>query len=179
MFVSMIQKRRSIRKFSETKIETDKMDILVESALRAPSSMGRNPWEFVFVTERDKLTRLSRAKPHGSSFLQNAALGIVVCADSEKSDVWIEDASIAAIFLQLAAESMGLSSCWIQIRERMHDQTRTAESYVSQTLNIPERLKILCIVAMGYADEEKAPHRKEELLYEKVHLDGHGNSYGK
>jgi nitroreductase len=174
MFISMIQKRRSIRKFSEKAIETEKMDALVEAALRAPSSMGKNPWEFVFVTEQEKLKSLSKAKPHGSSFLRNAALGIVVCADSEKSDVWVEDASIAAIFLQLAAESLGLSSCWIQIRERMHDQMQTAETYVSQALNIPEKVKVLCIVAVGYADEEKAPHGKERLQYEKVHLDRYG-----
>jgi nitroreductase len=125
------------------------------------------------------LKTLSRAKPHGSLFLQNATLGIAVCADAKKSDVWVEDASIAAIFMQLAAESLGLSSCWIQIRERMHDQTQTAEAYVSETLNIPERLKLACIVAVGYPDEKKAAHPREALQYEKVHLNRYGNFYGK
>lgn len=178
MFISMIQKRRSIRKFSEKAIETKKMEMLVEAALRSPSSMGKNPWEFVFVTDREKLKTLSKAKPHGSSFLQNAPLGIVICADPGRSDVWVEDASIAAIFLQLAAESMGLSSCWVQIRERMNDQTKTAETYVSEALDIPKKLKVECIIAVGYPDEKKSPHSKEELQYEKVYLGRYGNSYG-
>jgi nitroreductase len=177
MFISMIQKRRSIRKFSEKEIETEKIDILVEAALRAPSSIGRNPWEFVLVTDQALREILSKAKPHGSTFLQNAPLGIVICADPDRSDVWVEDASIAAIFLQLAAESMGLSSCWVQIRERKHDQTKTAEAYVSEVLDIPKKLKVECIIAVGYPDEKKSPHSKEELQYEKVYLGRYGNSY--
>jgi len=177
MFISLIQKRRSIRKFQEKQVEAQKIDTLIEAALRSPSSMGRNPWEFILVTEQALLEKLSTAKPHGSAFLKNAQLGIVICADPDKSDVWVEDASIAAIFLQLAAESIGLASCWTQMRERMHDQTKTAGDYVAEILDIPPKLKVECIIAMGYPDEEKPPHKKEELQYDKVYLDMYGKPY--
>ena len=111
MLISLIQKRRSIRKFQKKQVGAEKIDTLIEAALRSPSSIGRNPWEFIFVTDQSLLEKLSRAKPHGSAFLKNAPLGIVVCADPDKSDIWIEDSSIAAIFLHLAAESIGLASC--------------------------------------------------------------------
>jgi len=178
MFISLVQKRRSIRKFQKKKVETEKVDMLVEAALRSPSSMERNPWEFVFVTDQSLMEKLSRAKPHGSAFLKDAPLGIEVCADPETSDVWVEDASIAAIFLHLAAESIGLASCWIQLRERMHDQAKASQDYVSETLDIPSRLKIECIIAVGYPDEKKSPHKKEELQYDKVYLEMYGKSYG-
>lgn len=178
MFISLIQKRRSIRKFQKKQVEAEKIDTLIEAALRSPSSIGRNPWEFIFVTDQSLLEKLSRAKPHGSTFLKNAPLGIVVCADPEKSDIWIEDSSIAAIFLHLAAESIGLASCWIQMRERMHDQAKTAQDYVSEALDIPSRLKVECIIAVGYPDEKKSPHKKEELQYDKVYLDMYGKLYG-
>ncbi len=84
MFMSLIQKRRSIRKFLEKPVEEEKIDFLIEAALRAPSSRGFNPWEFVIVTERDLLAKLSGAKIHGSGFLKNAPLGIVVCADPDQ-----------------------------------------------------------------------------------------------
>jgi len=177
MFVSLIQKRRSIRKFQKRSVEAEKIDILIEAALRAPSSMGRNPWEFIVVSDPELLGQLSTAKAHGSTFLSNARVGIVVCADPEKSDVWIEDASIAAIFLQLTAESLGLASCWIQMRERMHDDTKTAGEYVAATLDIPEKLQVECIVAVGYPDEEKPPHEKGELQYDKVSLNRYGKPY--
>jgi nitroreductase len=178
MFIPLIQKRRSIRRFLKRDIEPEKIDLLVEAALWAPSSRGLNPWEFIVVTERETLDRLSMVKIHGSSFLNNANLGIVVCADPEKCDVWVEDASIASIFIHLAALSLGLGSCWIQIRERMHNEIMTSEEYISGILNIPVNLKVESIVAVGYPDEEKPPHTKEELQYEKVHNNVYGTAFG-
>ena len=175
MFLSLIEKRRSIRKYTGKPLEAEKIDALVEAALRSPSSRGFNPWEFVVVTDKTLLEKLSKAKPHGASFLKNAPLGIVVCADPAKCDVWVEDASIASIFIHLAAESMGLGSCWIQIRKRMHDQTTTAQAYIRDLLDIPENLSVESIVAIGYPGEKKPPHLKEELQYEKVHYDFYGN----
>jgi nitroreductase len=175
MFMDLIAKRRSIRRFTDEKVETEKIEWLKEAALRAPSSRGVNPWEFIFITDRNLLENLSGAKPHGSTFLKDAQLGIVVCADAAKSDVWVEDASIATIFIQLAATSLELGSCWIQIRDRMHDGTQTAEAYIADQLNIPAHLKIESMIAIGYPAESKAPHSKKELRNEKVHL----NQYGK
>ncbi|MBW2590376.1 MAG: nitroreductase family protein [Deltaproteobacteria bacterium] len=177
MFLSLIQKRRSIRRYLPWPVEKEKIDVLIEAALRAPSSRGFNPWKFIFVTDRDVLKRLSVTKEHGSSFLRNATLGIVVCADTEKSDVWVEDASIASIFIQLAAESIELGSCWIQIRERMHDNEKTAQEYISEILNIPSGLKVESIIAVGYPEKRKSPHAKEDLQYDKIYLDSYGNSY--
>jgi hypothetical protein len=51
----------------------------------------------------------------------NGLIGIVVCGDRTQSDVWIEDCSIASILAQMASQSLGLGSCWIQVRNRMHD----------------------------------------------------------
>jgi nitroreductase len=174
MFLSLVQERRSIRKFLKRPVERENIDLLMEAALRAPSSMGRNPWEFIVVTDSNTLDRLSRAKPHGATFLRNAPLGIVVCADPAQCDVWIEDCSIASIFIHLAAQSIGLGSCWIQIRERMYEDAKTSEEYISEVLNIPENLKVESIVAVGYPDEEKSPHRRDELQDEKVFFESYG-----
>ena len=175
MFLALVQKRRSIRRYEDKPVEPEKIDRLIEAALRAPSSRGFNPWEFVVVADGVLLEKLSKAKPHGASFLKDASLGIVVCADPEKCDVWIEDASIASIYIHLAAESMELGSCWIQIRKRMHDQTKTADQYIRELLNVPENLNVESIIAIGYPAEMKSPHSKEDLQYDKVHY----NVYGK
>ena len=177
MVMSVIRKRRSIRHFVRKPVEPEKIDVLLEAALRAPSSRGINPWELIVVTEQNLLKELSRSKEHGSTFLEDAPLGIVVCADPEKCDVWIEDASIAAIFIQLAAESLGLGSCWIQIRERMHDGTKSAEEYVAGILKIPAQMKVASMIAIGYSDMQKPPHKADELLYEKVHRGIYGRPF--
>jgi nitroreductase len=178
MFFDLIEKRRSIRRFTAEPIESAKIDRLREAALRAPSSRGSTPWEFVFVTERSLLEELARAKPHGSSFLAGAALGIVVCADPARSDVWVEDAAIATIYLHLAAASLGLGSCWIQVRRRMHTDDTTAEAFIAEALKLPQHLAVEAMLAVGYPDERKAPHEREALRADKVFMNLYGSRPG-
>ena len=177
MFFSLIQNRRSIRKYEDKPVENEKLEKLVDAALLSPSSMGSNPWLFIIVTDREVLEKLSKAKPHGATFLRNAPLAMVVCADPAKSTVWVEDASIASIYIHLAAESMGLGSCWIQIRERMHSDVRSSEDYISEILDIPGNLKVEAMIAIGYPDEKKSSRTKEDLQYEKVFYSTFGKPY--
>ena len=176
-FNSLIETRRSIRKFKSQAVEQQKIEKLVEAALRSPSSMSRNPWEFIIVTDTELLEKLSQSKQHGSSFLNGAPLGIVVCADPQKCDVWIEDASIASIFIHLAAHDLGLGSCWIQIRDRMHDGNTTSEEYIRQILDIPVHMKVESIIAIGHPDEQKPPHKKDDLQFEKAYMNRYEERY--
>ena len=166
--IELLRNRRSIRKFSLEKVAPDTVDLLIEALLRAPSSRGINPWEFVVVDDAGLLARLSRSKDHGSEFLENAPLAIVVCADSTRSDVWIEDCAIASIIVQLAALSLGLGSCWVQIRNRQHDGGRTAEEFIRELLALPEHIKVESIIGIGHPGEKKRPVPAKDLQYEKV-----------
>ncbi len=175
MFIDLLRGRRSIRKFQKRAVEQEKVDLLVEAVLRSPSSRGFNPWEFVVVTDPATINRLARAKPHGASFLANAPLAIVVCADPGKSDVWVEDVSIATMLLHLAATDLGLGSCWIQLRKRDHDDTQTAGEYAARVLGLPTGLVASAIMAIGYPAQELAPHPLASLQRDKVSVDRYGN----
>ncbi len=166
--IDLLRKRRSIRSYTSEPIDQQSLDILIEALLRSPSSRNINPWEFIVVDEPLLLARLAAVREHGSSFLKQAPLGIVVCADSTKSDVWVEDCSIAAILLQMTALSLGLGSCWIQIRNRRHDATSTAEAYVRSLLGLPEKIAVEAIIALGHPAEEREPLPAEALEYAKV-----------
>jgi nitroreductase len=166
--IELLRKRRSIRKYTEEKIDPEPVEVLIEALLRAPSSRGINPWEFVVVDDRELLSSLSHAKKHGAEFLKNAPLAIVVCADSTRSDVWIEDCSIASIIVQLTAVSLGLGSCWAQIRNRMHDSGIPAEEYVRELLGIPKHFTVESIIGIGHPAEIKKPIPARDLQYEKV-----------
>jgi nitroreductase len=177
MFLSLAKKRRSIRKYTDKPVAAEIMETLVEAMLRAPTAKNNKSWEFVVVTDSGLLEKLSRAKPHGSAHLKNSALAIVVCGNQQITDIWVEDASIAATYVQLAAASLKLGSCWIQIRERNHSDTQTAEAYIAQTLNLPAHIKVATIIAIGYPAESKSEHPKESLAYEKVSLNSYGAPY--
>ncbi len=171
--IEMLRSRRSIRKYEKKGIDTNMLDILKEALLRCPSSRGINPWIFIFVDDRDLLHRLSQAKEHGSGFLKDAALGIVVCGDETKSDVWVEDCSIASIVVQLTAHSLGLGTCWIQIRNRSHTNETTAEKYIQELLGIPEHLRVECMISIGYPAETKTPLPFERLDFDKIKNNGY------
>ena len=172
--LTLLQERRSIRKYTGKPIEEDIIEALKEAVLRSPSSQGQNIWEFIFVDDPERLAQMALSKPHGSSFLKGAALGVAVCADGRETDVWVENCSIASIILQLAAQSFGLGSCWIQIRNRKHDNSTTAEEYIRQVLNIPDHLNVESIIAIGYPDETKDGHPKSDLDYGKMYLNQYG-----
>ena len=166
--IELLRARRSIRKYADQPIEPEKIEILKEAVLRSPSSRNFDPWEFIFVDERELLKKLASSKQHGSKFLESATLGIVICGDGEKSDVWIEDCSIASILVQMVAQSIGLGSCWIQIRNRMHDGKMTSEEYIRNLLNVPDHMHIESIIAIGYPEETREPLPREKLKEEKV-----------
>ena len=117
-FSDLIKNRRSMRKFTNQELTQDEVVALMKAALMSPSSKRSNCWQFVVVDEKETLERLSNCKEQSASFIKDAALAVVVMADPLASDVWIEDASIASIMIQLQAEDLGLGSCWIQVRER-------------------------------------------------------------
>ena len=175
MFVELARTRRSVRRYLAKPVEPSQVEFLLEAALRAPSSQGQSPCHFVVVTDPKLLSDLSRAKPHGASFLGGAPLGIVVCADPAKGDVWVEDAAIATTFLHLAAASLGLGSCWIQIRGRSHDPKQTSSAYVAQCLHLPPGLEVEAIVAIGSAAESPSPHPGDTLAFSHVSYDRFGN----
>ncbi|MCF8108806.1 MAG: nitroreductase family protein [Desulfohalobiaceae bacterium] len=174
MFLELLEKRRSIRAYTDKPVEQEKIDQLIEAALRAPSSRGSTPWKFIVVTDGDLLQALSKAKSHGAAFLKTAKLAFVICADPAVSDVWIEDASVATLSIHLMAESLGLGSCWVQIRERMHDEGQTAEAYLSDLLGIPEGLRVLSMISIGYPAEEKPAHSRDKLPFAKVSFNRYG-----
>ncbi len=175
--LELLKKRRSIRKFKDADVEKEKVDKLVKAALLSPSAKNLQDWEFVVVDDRETLYKLSQAREHGSTFLKGAPLGIVVLGESERNDVWIEDTSIASVLIQVTAESLGLGSCWIQMRNRQHNEDKTAGEYVREILGIPDNLEVASIIAVGYPDETKNPRSENKLRYEKVFRNRYGGKY--
>lgn len=169
-FQDLITKRRSTRKFTEELLKPEEVELLLKAALKSPASKSKNPWQFVVVEDKEQLEKLSRCKAAGSKPLENCVLAIVVLADPLSSDVWIEDASIASIMIQLQAEDLGLGSCWIQIRERFTATDELSGEYIREMFDIPLQLQVLSVIAIGHKAQERPPFDEEKLQWEKVHI---------
>ena len=167
--IDVLQQRRSIRRYEDRPVEKEKIETILRAALMAPSSKRCTPWHFVVVDDKEKLQKMSESRTMGSSFLNGAPVAILVLAEESKSDVWVEDATIAAILMQVEATDLGLGSCWVQVRNRMKDDKTYTESYLKSLLGFPDGLKAECMIAIGYKGEEKKPFDEAHILKDRIH----------
>lgn len=155
-FSEVIEKRHSVRKYTEQPVDREILDTLVSIAQTAPSSKNCRSSAFMIVDDSDTLTALSEMRESGSAFLKNAPAAIVVLGDETKTDLWVENSCISATFLQLAATAMDLGSCWIHVDKRPRSKTDaskgSAESYVRELLGLKDGIRVLCVVSVGYED---------------------------
>lgn len=169
-FLELLKNRRSCRLFTDQPVDKDMVCNLLRAALMSPSGHRFNPWEFILVEDKEVLKALSVSKAQGAALIEGAAMAIVVLGDTTKTDVWIEDCSIATIIIQLAAQDMGLGTCWVQIRRRTDAEGVPAEENVRKLLNIPEKYAVLSVVAVGHKAREAKPFDEEKMQWEKVHV---------
>jgi nitroreductase len=174
--IELLRIRRSTRSFMETQISPELVEQLMRAVLMSPSSKRSNPWQFILVDDPEMLKSLSECKKNSSQLIAGSALAVVVFTDPERSDVWIEDASIASLILQLAAEDLGLGSCWVQVRLRQSAEGEDAEAVVRRLLDIPDNMRVESIIAIGVKNEIRKPFDESRLEWEKIHLGRFGRT---
>ena len=163
-FEELCRSRRSVRQYKAQPVEQEKIDYMLRCALMSPSSKRTNPWEFVVVRDEAKLRAMEGCRTYGSGMFKTAMAAIVVALDTSLSDTWMADGAIAAEHLLLAAEEQGLGACWCQVYQR-----EGAEELIRSLCGIPADRTVLCVISIGYKDEERKPYDPAKLLYGKVH----------
>lgn len=169
-FKDLVQRRRSVRKFTEQSIKADDLQTILRAALMSPTGKSVRGWHFVVVDDKDLLEKISLCRPMGSQFLARAAVAIVVLGDRDASDVWCEDASLAALSMQYQAADLGLGSCWCQIRNRFMDNGEPSDNILRFLLRYPENLTAECVIGIGYPAIERKPQDDDNLKWENVHI---------
>ncbi len=143
-----IQSRKSVRAYDSRPIPRDILIKILESARLAPSAMNYQPWPFIVVTDENRREILSQARY--AKFLREAPIIIIGCGDYKKSPKWyMMDTTIAMQNMVLTATNEGLGSCWIG---SFH------EDRVRELLKIPDNLKVVALLALGY------PRKKFDIL---------------
>lgn len=155
----IIKGRRSIRKYKKEPPPEELIKRCIEAALYAPSAKNSQPWNFIVVKDREKIKQLSKAQPF-TKFLEGAPCVIVALADEGKSNHWLEDMGCALMLLLLEAHSLGLGACWGAI---YHPENKERENHVRRVLDVPENLRIIACIGIGYPDETPSPKRVKSL----------------
>jgi nitroreductase len=143
-----IRARRNVRRFEDRPIAPDDLDRILEAGRRTPSSRNWQPWDFIAVTDRDQLGRLSQVWRGGGHIAGAAAcIALVgpVIDDDERARGWLYfDHGQAAMQLQLAAADLGIGSCHSAIGD--HDLARALLGY-------PADRVCLALFSLGYPAE--------------------------
>lgn len=165
-----IMHRRSVRQYTEEKIADDVLDQILYAGLAAASSKNRRPWEFVVVRDKDMLNKLGECRPSAGNLLGKCDTAIVIAADSELVDVWVEDCASAMTQMHLMADALGVGSCWLQVRLRTTpDGIRETQAVIRELLGIPEKYSIMAILTLGMPAAHPGARTVNDLLLEKIH----------
>ena len=159
-----IFERRSIRKYKDKEVETEKIKRLLEAAVAAPSAGNEQPWHFVIIKDRKRLNHLAEIHPY-AKMLKEAPLAIAVCADLDKQKhqgFWVQDCSAATQNILLEAVSLGLGTVWIGCHP-----AENREKKVSEYLEVPNNIKTLSLIAVGYpaAEKGKVDRLSDEIIH--------------
>ena len=167
--LNLISERGSIRKYTNKSITKGDLHKILEAARLAQSAANRQPWQFIVVTDKEVKDKLADAahwldRPRQPS-VETAAAVIVCLADPEMSANWFQvDSAIATENMALTAWEMGIGSCWIGAFR---------EDAVKTVLAIPENLRVVSLLTLGYADEKPRP-KNRKTLEEIVHYNKFG-----
>ena len=168
----ILLRRRSVRLYTGEPVPEEALRRILIAGLLAPSSRNLKPCVFTLVRSRDTLEKLSLAKAAGGRFLRDADVAVVVSADPEKADTWIEDCSIAMTCMHLAAAEAGVGSCWIQIHLRKDGEGGEAEDNVRRILGMEGGLRTVGILALGMPAAAPEPHAEDEADFGRVRTEG-------
>lgn len=169
--LDLMYQRRSVRQYTGETVGEEKLKKVIMAGLLAASGKNIKPWELIVVRDKDVLAKLAASRAAGAQMLTGADCAIVVVGDSEKTDVWTEDCSVAMANMHLMADSLGIGSCWVQGRLREASDGRSTESYVQELLGIPENYRLEAILSMGMPKAKPAAHTESDLNMDKVHYE--------
>ena len=166
--LEVIRRRRSVRRYRPDPVDRETVDRLLDAARWAPSAGNLQPWFFYVVTEA-RLKRELAAAALRQSFVAEAPVCIVVCAEPERSAriygtrgrtlYCLQDTAAAVQNILLAAQALGLGACWVGAFD---------EERVCACLDLPETLRPVAIIPLGYPARETEPRPGRRELKEIV-----------
>lgn len=160
-----LQKRRSVRKFTEEKVPDEMIHELLHAAMSGPSACNKKPWEFYVISQEETLEKLKSVAPFSK---MSAPLAIVVCGDRNRSlpqylgEYWVQDCSAATENILLQAVELGLGAVWCGVYPQKYPVKKAQE-----LLELNENVIPLNIIYLGFP--ESVPEAGDQYEETRVH----------
>ncbi|MFW5746025.1 MAG: nitroreductase family protein [Nanoarchaeota archaeon] len=175
-FKDVVASRRSIHSYKDILVDKACLMNILQAACLAPSAGNIQNWRFILITEKEKISKVAHLC-YGQAWMNEAPVVVVVCAESIQMKRFygergehlyaMQSAAAATQNLLLAAEDQGVASCWVGAFD---------ERRLSHMLNIPDTVRPLAVVTLGYSNE-KRPMPQKQPLFRCVYLESYGNKF--
>jgi len=169
-----IFERRSVRKYTDQVISDEEINLILEAAMYAPSAVNKQPWHFIVVSQKKTFRKITEIHPN-ASFLEGASHAILICGDEKlqhDEGYYLADCGATTQNILLAAQGLGIGSCWIGIFPREARQKSIAELF-----RLPDHVQPFALVSLGFPDETKK--QPDRFSPEKIHREYWSNKSGK
>ncbi len=150
--IDALRRRRSVRRYNGTPVGENTLRTVLEIGLTAPKGSNLKSVGFLVFQDHSTLLELSALRRPSSGMLEQAGAAILVLGNESVTDVWMEDASIAMAYMHLAADALGLGSCWIQIWNRHDGNGNEIEPVLKERFGIPAEYRPVAVLALGNTD---------------------------
>ena len=164
--LDLLLTRRSIRKFESKNVGDEIIEKILDVTKYAPSAKNSQPWEFIIVKDPEIKEKLGRIHRYAYPLLKAPVALIVLCNPELTPTSYLVDCANAAMYVMLAAHSLGLGTVWIQSLRNVRD--------ILEIVKAPKGMIPVAILALGWPAERPEPKPRRELT-EIVHLDTYGN----
>lgn len=166
-----IKGRRSVRKFIKKDIKDEDLIKILEAGIHAPSSGNLQNWEFIIIRDEEMKEKIAKAALN-QEFIREASVVIVACSNDERIAYYgkrgkelyaVQNVAAAIQNILLSSYGLGIGSCWVGAFN---------EKEIKNILKIPEGVRILAIIPLGYPAElpEKPPRRVlSEVVFEEIY----------
>lgn len=160
-FLGLVKERYSVRKFSEKKVEKEKVDLILEAAKLAPTACNLQPQRILVLDNEESLLKLKNC----TAYHFNAPLAILICYDKEISwkrkydgkDGGEVDSAIITTHMMLEIANLGLGTTWVGSFD---------PAVMSSIYELPENIVPIALLPVGYPAEDSVPHSNHESRLE-------------
>lgn len=169
--IEIIRNRRSIKEFTEDTVSREALEGLVDLARLSPTGANKNAWRFIVTQDRQILEQLGETHPY-CGWLKKAPAGIAVMIDPTATRYWLEDCSVAATTIWLAATGQGLGVAWAAMYlSDDAEETDRRQKNIREALSVPENIVVPMVLAVGYPvsqpEAKSRPQLPDVVCWEK------------
>lgn len=162
-FMKLVKERFSVRSFSDQPIEQKKLDSIIEAAKYAPTAANLQSQKVYILKSKEAVNKVNEV----CKCIYGAPVVLLICYDETKAwknpfsgkNSGEEDASIVATHMMLEAWNIGIGSCWVG----MYDSKAVCTQF-----DLPENIKLVCMLPIGYMKEGTVPYEKWHGVYKPM-----------